>query len=153
MSQDIAQETFMAAAKGIGTFKSSGHQGSFRKWLWTIARNKLVDYHRKQNPLLAATGGSSALHRMALLPADELSFMDEPSSPDMLAKLTSRAMEYVKTEFREASWQAFWLTAVEGMTTDVVAKRLGMTVAAVRQSRSRIMRRLRTELGDVVLGE
>jgi RNA polymerase sigma-70 factor (ECF subfamily) len=72
----------------------------------------------------------------------------DPSSPDMLRDLVLKAMKSVRVEFRVCSWKAFWRTAVDGLPTDMVANELGMSVAAIRQARSRIMRRLREELGD-----
>lgn len=54
-----------------------------------------------------------------------------------------------RSEFEPRSWQAFWRSAVDGIPTAVVAEELGVTAAAVRQSRSRILRRLRQQLGDL----
>ncbi len=73
----------------------------------------------------------------------------DPTSPDLLRELILKALELVRVEFKEPSWKAFWRTAIDGLTTDVVANELGMTAVAVRQARSRIMRRLRIELGDL----
>ena len=41
------------------------------------------------------------------------------------------AAEQVKGEFREATWKAFWLTAVECRSGDEAAKELGMSLGAV----------------------
>lgn len=48
----------------------------------------------------------------------------------------------VRAEFEETTWQAFWLTAVDGLSVEDVAKSLGRTVGAVYTARSRIIRRL-----------
>jgi RNA polymerase sigma-70 factor (ECF subfamily) len=37
----------------------------------------------------------------------------------------------------------------DGQSPTVVAEELGMTAAAVRQAKSRVMRRLRQQLGDL----
>lgn len=45
MAEELAQETFLKAYKGIDGFKG---KSSFKNWLYTIARNKFVDYLRKK---------------------------------------------------------------------------------------------------------
>ncbi len=148
-SEDIAQETFLAASRGIAGLRPDGVTGSFRRWLWQIAKNKLIDFRRRYPTSMVPTGGSTAalqLHQIA--DVEELTDCD-PSSPDSLRELILKAMELVRVEFKEPSWKAFWRTAIDGLPTEVVANELGMTAAAVRQARSRIMRRLRIELGDV----
>lgn len=54
----------------------------------------------------------------------------------------------VRSEFEDRTWQAFWRVAVEGHATAEVAADLGITANAVRQAKSRVLRRLRQELGD-----
>ena len=147
-SQDISQETFLSASRAISGLRADGTVGTFRRWLWTITRNKLIDHYRRSNPACDAAGGSSAQRNLAMISVDSKISEADPSSPDMIQSVVMRAMEYVRTEFRESSWQAFWLTSIDGMPTDLVAEKLGITAAAVRQSRSRIMRRMREELGD-----
>jgi len=41
---DILQETFEACTKSIATFES---RSTFKTWLWGIARNKLLEYYKK----------------------------------------------------------------------------------------------------------
>ena len=147
-SQDIAQETFLAASQAMDRFRADGTTGVFRRWLWQIARNKLIDYRRRNPSIADAQGGSTAAMSLQQIPEVGDSSVIDPSSPDMLRDLVLKAMKSVRVEFRECSWKAFWRTAVDGLPTDMVANELGMSVAAIRQARSRIMRRLREELGD-----
>jgi RNA polymerase sigma-70 factor (ECF subfamily) len=51
-------------------------------------------------------------------------------------------------EFEERTWQAFWRTAVDGRSAADVGAELGMTPGAVRVAKSRVLHRLREELGD-----
>lgn len=62
--------------------------------------------------------------------------------------LVHRALEQVRTEFEPRSWQAFWRTTLDGLNVASVAEQLSMSSAAVRQHRSRILRRLREHLGE-----
>lgn len=57
-------------------------------------------------------------------------------------------MNLIRTEFSENAVQAFTLTVLEEQAAPVVAAKLGMTPAAVRKAKSRILKRLREELGE-----
>ena len=58
-----------------------------------------------------------------------------------IAGLHRRALELVRAQFEDRTWQAFW---------EVVIDDLGMTALAVRQAKSRILRRLKLELGEAI---
>lgn len=94
-------------------------------------------------------GGSTAAVNLQQIADIEDSSDVDPSSPDMLRELLLKALELVRVEFTESSWKVFWRSSIDGLPTEVVAEELATTAAAVRQARSRIMRRLRIELGDV----
>jgi len=59
-------------------------------------------------------------------------------------------LELVRGEFEERTWQAFWRAAVQGQAPADIATDLGMSPAAVRKVKSRVLRRLREELGDLI---
>ena len=62
--------------------------------------------------------------------------------------LFGRAVSLIRDEFEPRTWQAFWLTAVEGRTPTEVSAELGMSPGAVRVAKSRVLQRLREELGE-----
>jgi RNA polymerase sigma factor (sigma-70 family) len=43
--EDVVGETFLRAVRGVGSFE--GDERGFRAWLFTLARNRIVDEHRK----------------------------------------------------------------------------------------------------------
>jgi RNA polymerase sigma-70 factor (ECF subfamily) len=53
------------------------------------------------------------------------------------------AADRVRVDFRPNTWQAFWLTAVEGLSTEEAARRLGLSLGAVQVARSRVLARLK----------
>ena len=65
------------------------------------------------------------------------------------ARLFARALELIRGEFEERTWTAFWRTAVEGQAAKDVAADLSMSPGAVRVAKSRVLHRLREELGDL----
>jgi RNA polymerase sigma-70 factor (ECF subfamily) len=60
-----------------------------------------------------------------------------------------RAVDLVRGEFEERTWQAFWRTTIDGQTPRDVGADLHMSPGAVRVAKSRVLHRLREELGDV----
>jgi RNA polymerase sigma-70 factor (ECF subfamily) len=74
---------------------------------------------------------------------------DEYTDKAQLNSLHRRGIELVRCQFEERTWQLFWLTVVEERPTSEVAVEFDISANAVRQARSRVLRRLRQELGDV----
>lgn len=50
LAEDLVSETFYKALANIKQFKWQGR--SFSSWLYTIARNQVIDQYRRQEPLL-----------------------------------------------------------------------------------------------------
>lgn len=71
-------------------------------------------------------------------------FADSTSS-----HLLRRALESIRSEFEEKTWEAFRRSVLEGEPTAGIAADLGLSTNAVRQYKSRVLRRLRRELGDL----
>ncbi|MHC4405110.1 MAG: RNA polymerase sigma factor, partial [Planctomycetota bacterium] len=145
---DVVQEVFAAVATGVADFRGEQPKGSFRAWLRTIARNKVSDHFRRRQGQVEAKGGSTAQQRLLEIPQPtELS--DEVSSPEAENALWRRAVEFVRAEFEDRTWEAFWQVTVGRRVPAEVADNLGMTVDAVYQAKSRVLRRLRQELSEL----
>ena len=43
---DVAQEVFLAAFRGVSRFDPHIPNATFRGWLWTVARSRIVEYFR-----------------------------------------------------------------------------------------------------------
>ena len=84
---------------------------------------------------------------MQQVPQPEVTLPEE--TPQQVSELYQRALEFVKSEFEENSWRAFWRTAVDGQSAAETAAELGMSVPAVRVAKSRVLHRLRQEIGDL----
>ncbi len=147
---DIIQEVFQAVAVHIGGFHREHKGDTFRGWLRTITRNKIHDYFRRRGREPQGVGGSEAQAQLAELPAPQ------PVEGSSLAEekgeraLVSRALELIRPEFAERTWQAFFRTAIEGRSAPEVAAELSMSAGAVRVAKSRVLQRLREELGDLI---
>jgi RNA polymerase sigma-70 factor (ECF subfamily) len=149
--QDVIQEIFAAVAANLDRFHRDRPGDTFRGWVRVIARNQIHQYFRRQAELPHATGGTDAQIRIQELPEQPL---DEPdaaaAAQDEQQRLMRRGLELIRGEFELHTWQAFWLTTVEQRSSTEVCQQLGMTSGAVRQAKFRVLRRLRTELGDLL---
>lgn len=138
---DVVQEVFRAVAVNIASFQP----GSFRGWLWTITRSKLMDHFRKDKQRPQAIGGSDAQASLQQIPET----LDESASESgPRSALVRRALDMIRPDFEDASWQAFWRVVMEDQAPAEVAKQLGVSANAVYIARSRVLRRLRDELGE-----
>lgn len=145
---DIFQDVFQAVATHLATFRKQNEGDTFRGWLRTIAQNKVRDHFRKLGREPGGAGGTEAQIRFANLPVAASEAQDS-TGPVSEHSLLRRALELIRNEFEDRTWQAFWQTAVEGRGGKDVAIDLGMSPGAVRVAKSRVLRRLREELGDL----
>jgi len=142
---DLTQEVLRSVSKSIARLEYDARYGSFRGWLFTVTRNKLVDFQRRKS-IGQAVGGSSIQDVLNRQPAaEEQDFWDQEFRRQVFAV----AAEQVKPEFEEATWQAFWQTAVEGRKPNDVAGGLGMSVGAVYIAKSRVQARLKERVREL----
>ena len=145
---DIAQEVFRAVALNIENFRHSDQSHTFRGWLWTIARNKIRDHGRQQGNQAGAIGGTDFQRRLDEVPATpEAVELSTPDNDD--AVVLHRALDLIRDEFEEHTWQAFWRTTVDRQSSTDIAVELNMTPGAVRQAKFRVLQRLRRELAEL----
>src|SRR5262249_14105859 len=111
-------------------------------------RNQVLLYFRRHHGRPKAQGGSEALGRLQGV-ADPLAGSPEDEAAEV-SQLYRRAVAQVKDEFGARTWQMFWRTVIEGRSAAALADELGVTPAAVRQAQSRVLRRLRQEMGDLL---
>ncbi len=143
---DVAQEVFLAVAAGLEEFERR-RAGSFRAWVRGITRHKLLDYHRRGRRHLPAAGGTAAQERLEALPDPAAGGEDDAAET---GELYRRALALIRAEFEDRTWQAFWRTAVDGLTAADAGAELGMTAVAVRVAKGRVLARLRAEVGDLI---
>jgi RNA polymerase sigma-70 factor (ECF subfamily) len=142
---DLTQEVLRAVAAGVGRLEYDPQRGSFRGWLFTLAHHKLYDFLARRNGRRSEETGVQT--RLEEQPAreDDQALWDR----EYERRLFARAAAEVRTHFQDTTWQAFWLTAVEGRGGKDVAAELGLTVASVYLAKSRVMARLRERIQEL----
>jgi RNA polymerase sigma-70 factor (ECF subfamily) len=146
---DVFQDIFQAVSTHIAGFRKEKEGDTFRGWLRTIAHNKVRDHFRKMGREPGGAGGTEAQFRLSMIPSSQLPDEEDSSDARTDQGLFRRALELIRSEFEERTWLAFWLTAVEDRGPHDVAEELRMSPGAVRVAKSRVLRRLREELGEL----
>jgi len=145
---DLEQEVFRAVAGAINRYDPDPARGSFRGWLLRIAKNLLLNLlaARRRHP--PGGGGTDMVAVLEALPdpAGEDSTVFEA---EYRRRTFEWAAEQVREDFRPATWQAFWRTAVDGEEPAAVAAGVGLSVGAVYVARSRVLSRIRAKVEEI----
>src|SRR6516162_8495093 len=141
-AQDLCQEVFRGVSGAIERWDPDPAKGSFRGWLFRIARNLLVNFLASQARQTRGSGRTSIHELLQERPAS-----DARAEAEYADEFRRRAFQWaadrVKNEFTNTTWQAFWKTGVENRSIADVARELGLSEGAVYIARSRVLARLR----------
>jgi RNA polymerase sigma factor (sigma-70 family) len=146
---DLTQDVLQTVARTSGRLEYDPGRGTFRGWLFTVARNLLHNFLARQRRRLPAEGGSDVLRKLEEVPApteDEEALWQQ----EYARRLFDWAAEQVRGNFQETTWQAFWRTAVNGESPREVATALELSVGAVYVAKSRVLARLRERVQQVI---
>lgn len=131
-ADDITQDVFVKMLRALPTYQS--RSDSLLPYLFTIARNAIIDYLRKKKPIY----DDDALWDLA----------SADPSPEEAARLGGEVTEVLKAlhKLSEAEEAAITLKYLDGLGTAEVAGILGRTEESVRQLLSRGIRNIRSIL-------
>ena len=138
---DITQDVFRSVAAAMGQFQYDSRRGEFRGWLYRITQNKIRDALRRRQVV-----GSGDTAMVDLLDQQSAELPMETWDGEFRKSLLLWAYDQVRDRCDERTWQAFWLTTVEGESGEGVATKLGMSIGTVYVAKSRILMRLKEVL-------
>lgn len=152
-ANDLVQKVMVSVAKSISNWQPANESNGkprFRNWLFTIARNHLLNA-LKVRSTNRGVGGTTQLQLLAqsIDPRAEEHQMDEDYRREAFLWAATRVRKQVKS----LTWLAFWKTAVEGLDCQQVSLELETTVGNVYASRSRVLSRLKAEVGTFLAKE
>lgn len=142
----VTQDVLVTVARTIHRFEYDRAVGSFRGWLKVVTRSRISDFMQAQGRHVQGTGDTGVLQVIDAQP--------DESQPDLWEREFRRslfewAVERIRFEFEDTTWQAFWMTSVDAKETKDVAEELELSVGAVYIARSRVLARLRQEIRQV----
>ncbi|HEU5118878.1 MAG TPA: hypothetical protein VFT74_19955, partial [Isosphaeraceae bacterium] len=135
----------------VERFEPNLARGSFRGWLFRIARNLTINFLETRGRQALASGESAARRTLEKYPARPLPDPDASARFDLedRRRLFDWAIGKVRHEFTDTARWTFWMTGVDGRAGQEVASDLGTTVGTAYYHKSRIMKRLRQVIEQV----
>jgi RNA polymerase sigma factor (sigma-70 family) len=141
-ARDVSQQVLLKMARQMQTFIYDPNK-SFRAWLKTITRNALIDFVQSWERPDRGSGDSGVQARLDSVEAREELVRQLEEQYD--GELLEQAMARVRLRVASHTWEAFKLTALDGVPAAEAAIRLHMKIATVYEARSSILRKLRSE--------
>ncbi|QGQ21957.1 sigma-70 family RNA polymerase sigma factor [Gimesia benthica] len=140
---EVLQECWISAFKAIGNFERGEDKGTFRGWLRTIVHRRAADYFRK----VPKDQGVSPELLNAIATPEQKDANELEGEEVALREIEARALEVVRSTLKtKNTWDMFWMTTVEKVPTEEVAKKFNVSKAGVRMAKQRVLKRLK-ELG------
>lgn len=142
---DLMQDVLRRVAASADKLDYDPRRGTFRGWLFTVTRNRCYDLIGRKRKQVQAAGGSDMVEQLNRQPAAS-DGAEAAWEQEYQQGILRWAMERVRGEFQETTWQAFLLTAMEGKGPQAVAEQLGTSPGSVYVAKSRVLARLRAEV-------
>lgn len=140
VAADLTHQIFARALTALPRFSERPDSGSFRSWLFAIARNLVIDTHRtrRETASLDTIAGHDALRDPARSPEEHAIASEQRRAlVDAMAHLTGGQRQVV--ELRLA-----------GLTGPEIAATLDLHLSAVKSTQFRAYARLRELLGETL---
>ena len=150
-AQDVSQDVFLAAAGAMDRFRHDQPGDTLRGWLRMITRNKAHDHRRRTARQIPAAGGSEAQRKLLSIPERSAERGGDADADAVEERIVLRqAVELILAGFKDRTRQAFWRFVIDRQRAEDVAQELGIQVHSVYLAKSRVLRRLREEFGELV---
>jgi RNA polymerase sigma-70 factor, ECF subfamily len=133
--EDLASEVWLDAASGLARFQ--GDEAAFRRWLFTIAQRRLIDFRRRDG------------RRRAVLEPLEGSFVASVAADPEARLLASSEMEVALARIVSLSpeqAEVVLLRVIAGLKVEDVATILGKKPGTIRVLQHRALKRLAEDL-------
>ena len=146
-AEDTSQKVMLSISKAVERWEPDPQRAKFRTWLNRVATSAVLNAIMRRKPD-QGTGDSNQLELL-----DQKPVVDGPDSE--MIQLEHRrecfrvAAKQIQSEFQSDTWQAFWLTSVEGRTVESVAQQLGKKTGSIYTARCRVMKRLQDRVAEM----
>ena len=142
-AQDVTQIVLLQLATKMRRF-SYDPTRSFRAWLKTLTQHAWSDFVADRQRAVTATGDSQTMEALGTLEArkDLETCLEEAFDLELMELATLRVRQQVEPR----TWEAFRLTALEGLSGAEAAAHLGMRVDAVFKAKSNVKKLLQEQI-------
>jgi RNA polymerase sigma factor (sigma-70 family) len=144
-AQDVTQNVLLKLSEKMQTFRYDPSR-RFRAWLKTLTQHTWSDFVAWRQKL-RASGDTAVVQLLDTVEAREDFAKQLEAAFDQ--ELLDEAMHRVQARVLPRTWEAFRLTALEGLSGAAAAERLGIKVANVFVAKSDVLRMLREEVAQL----
>jgi RNA polymerase sigma factor (sigma-70 family) len=153
-AKDVVQETVVTVAKKIGSFEYNREQGSFKGWLLTITRCRIVDEFRKRPRFQTTSIHNPAADSAATSTIDRI---PDEGTNDLVAlwdeewrkNLMDVAVERVKRQVKARHFQVFELSVLRNWSAHQIARALNLNLGQVYLTKHRLVKLVRNEVKNI----
>jgi RNA polymerase sigma-70 factor (ECF subfamily) len=131
LANDLNSQVFTRAYAALPRYAS----GSFRAWLYAIARNLVIDEYRRTRP-------TASLDAAGNIPIDQPGLDEQVIAADARAQLHSALANLGDLQRKVVTLR------LQGLTGKEIGERLGISHEAVKSAQYRAFAKLRTILGE-----
>jgi RNA polymerase sigma-70 factor (TIGR02943 family) len=130
VAEDLVQETFLSAWKARDSFKGDASEKS---WLYTICKNKIIDYYRKKARDIVQPMSESAPTDQFFDNAEHWTQEDKPADwgagfeENMDKKEFYKVLEGCKKKLQQIQQAVFSMKYLEDLDSAEICKALGIT--------------------------
>ena len=139
---DVTQDVLLKLLAAIKQFRYDPGR-SFRSWLKTVTQNALTDFVRARKRVTSHERMQAAELAES---SDAMADLERKLEGAFENELVDLAMRRVEKRVKPQNWQAFRLTAIDGLTGAEAADRLQMPVANLYVAKNRVQKLLQEEI-------
>jgi RNA polymerase sigma factor (sigma-70 family) len=145
-ADDLVQQVLAAIARVIDRWEADPARARFRTWLNRVATNAIINALSRGRPDRGSgdTGLHDLLNARPAVNGNDSEFI----RIEQRREIFRWAARQIRSEFHPATWDAFWMTAVEGQAVDDIGRSLGLSRGSIYAARSRVMRRLKEKVQE-----
>jgi RNA polymerase sigma-70 factor (ECF subfamily) len=147
-AEDVTQAVLGKLAVRLRQFAYDPSQ-NFRGWLRTLVKNACRDCMADRRRSIGAVGSGQDDRSDPILAIEAREELAGRLEAEFDLELLEEAQRRVRRRVAPNTWEAYRLTAIEGLSGAEAASRLGMKVAAVFVSRSNVTRHLQQQVRDL----
>jgi RNA polymerase sigma-70 factor (ECF subfamily) len=149
-AQDVTQNVLLRLASKLPEFAYDPAR-SFRAWLKTLTHHAWKDYLDKHSAQDRGSGDSAVADLLKSTAARDalMTRLEEAFDQELLALAVARVRDRVAPQ----TWEAYRLTAVEGMRGAEAAALVSMQVGQVYVAKQRVQKLLQEEIERLEIGE
>jgi RNA polymerase sigma-70 factor (ECF subfamily) len=140
-AQDVTQTVLLKLLRAMQTFRYDPAQ-KFRAWLKTVTHHAWQDLVRSR-PQVSADNSAAEGPLESLAARDDLAARLEAAYEH---DLLEQALVRVRPRVQSQTWDAFYLTACDGVSGAEAAARLGIPITSVYKAKSNVQKLLEEEV-------